>query len=101
MKSLQKKKRVANRKLLDLVKQLPCICCGQMPGNDYNPVDPSHITTQAALGGDTLDNVVPKCRRCHTNWGQKGIAWMLNQHNSLKAWLILHGREDVIQRSKR
>ncbi|OFZ54952.1 MAG: hypothetical protein A2428_02995 [Bdellovibrionales bacterium RIFOXYC1_FULL_54_43] len=47
-------------------KNFPCWSCGQPPGNDFNPVDYSHVLTIGAGRPDAWFNGTPQCRRCHT-----------------------------------
>ena len=59
---------IRNRTLLDTLKNQRCAACGQLPGNPYNPIDPSHIISRGAGGPDSAWNCVSHCRRCHDVW---------------------------------
>jgi hypothetical protein len=59
--SLEKPKRIENRKLLNEIKLQTCRACGR-PG----PNDPHHIRTVKSGGPDTEWNVISLDRRCHT-----------------------------------
>ncbi len=37
------------------------------------PVDPAHIRSRGAGGGDEPDNVIPLCRACHSEQHQMGL----------------------------
>lgn len=52
--------RKKNRKLLDEVKTKPCLVCG-----DPN-TDPCHIKSVGAGGSDEESNVLPMCRKHHS-----------------------------------
>jgi hypothetical protein len=97
-----KQKRVKNQKLLDFVKKQPCVACG-WNGDRFRPIDPHHITTKGAGGGDTENNVIPLCRVCHQYWGApfKGIKWMIEKYPTVRDWLERHKRTDVIEKSQR
>jgi hypothetical protein len=90
--------RVIDRKFLDWLKTQPCDACGQRPGDEFNPIDPSHITTVKNHGGDTRDNVCSHCRQCHTKWGSWGISKFLKRYPRFVRWLREHGRFDILKR---
>jgi hypothetical protein len=53
--------------VLKEVKTQRCIACN-------NPeTDPAHIKSRGSGGGDTHDNLLPLCRRCHTE--QHSLGW--------------------------
>lgn len=61
-----KPKRVINRALLDSIAALPCLVCG-------GKSDPCHIKSRGAGGADNPENLLPLCRRHHSeshsmNW---------------------------------
>lgn len=86
-----KKKRIVDRKLIEQVKQMKCLACGSLP-----PVDADHITTRGAGGDDTEDNLMPLCRRCHTLRHKLGIKTFAKKFLSVRRFLILKKRFDVI-----
>lgn len=53
-----------------LCRTLPCCACGSPP-----PSDPDHVRTRGA-GGKDLGNVVPLCRRCHSQRHDLGLEWI-------------------------
>jgi len=62
-----KVKRVDNRALIDALKRIVTWCewCGVPKHRSPWPLDPHHIKTRGAGGGDTLDNLVILCRLHH------------------------------------
>lgn len=86
-----KKKRIVNKKLIEQIKKMNCIACGSLP-----PVDADHITTRGAGGDDTEDNLMPLCRKCHTLRHKLGIKTFANRFFSVKRFLILKKRFDII-----
>lgn len=58
-----KNKRKSDLKLLSRIRDLPCCVCG------FKPSDASHIKTRGSGGPDEEWNVVPHCRKHHTEWG--------------------------------
>ena len=94
---LPKPRRVVNEVLLDEVRRQPCTI-----GQDcYGRGDPDHVTTHGAYGGDTPDNIMPLCRKHHTEKGAIGYAKMISKYPQYAAWLELHDRDDVFERSRR
>lgn len=59
--------RIEDRKLLDTYHDRACLACGARPS------DPCHIRSRGAGGPDTPWNLVPLCRRHHTE--QHTIGW--------------------------
>lgn len=80
-----KTKRIQNRKFLDYIKELPCCVCGAWPS------DPSHIRSKGAGGPDEFFNVVPKCRKCHTEYHQYGITKFIEKYPIFKKVLRERG----------
>lgn len=78
--AFEKPVRKANRSLLDEIKKCACAVCGRKPGNEFYPIDPSHIRSRGAGGPDEPWNVVPKCRACHGKWGRLGAYRFCQQH---------------------
>lgn len=91
MESFFKPVRVADRNLLDAVKNMPCLCCHRPP-----PSDPDHVTSRGAGGDDSESNVWPLCRKHHTERHSKGIVYMVDTYPRLKDWLHKMKRWDVL-----
>jgi len=84
---IPKIERVRNRKLLDQIKSQRCLVNSHCRG----PIDPHHVTTVGAFGGDTPDNVMPLCRKHHTEW-DSGIGKFLGKYPVVRKWLEAHDR---------
>lgn len=91
-----KPKRVVNKDLVEFVKSLGCICCASSPPNDAH-----HVTHKGAGGGDTWDNLMPLCRKCHSQWHQQGPGKMIEEYKSVEYWLTKAKRTDVLEKVKR
>ena len=78
---------------VEVARKSPCLAC-KKPG----PSDPHHVTHRGAGGGDTEDNLMPLCRKCHARWHQEGISKFLWRYPHVKEWLMQKGRFDVIQK---
>jgi len=67
MHPVPKVTRIENRTLIDELKRLVRYCewCGVKALHTHWPLDPHHIKTRGAGGGDTLDNLVILCRPDH------------------------------------
>lgn len=94
-----KRNRVQNRDLLDRVAQQPCAACGCRPQfNGAN--DPHHITSVKSGGDDVESNVMPLCRRHHTEWHQIGPSRMMDKYFGIERWLVRFDRFDVIEKRR-
>lgn len=91
--SFPKKKRAENRLLLDTIKKMRCCICGMHPGSTFNPIDPSHIKTRGAGGGDHIWNVVPHCRMHHREWEDSAKMDFLFKYPQMRALLVGLGWE--------
>ena len=97
MKSLQKPKRKSDRKFLDEIKRNPCSICGAL-STQMNPVDPAHIQSKGAGGGDDLWNIVPLCRVHHSEQHRIGMQSFVGKYvpfkNLLKSmgWKFENGK---------
>ena len=85
-----KPKREGNSKVLEMVRKQRCCACGAWPS------DPHHVTTKGAGGGDTGDNVMPLCRRHHTEWHQRGPSLVCSKYGPVLEWLKAHERQDIL-----
>ena len=106
--NLRKQNRIIDKEFLAFVSRLPCICCCSDLGDErYEagditvdwPIisDPDHVTTRGAGGGDTPDNVMPLCRRHHSERHQIGIGQMIRKYPSYRTWLQLAERTDILE----
>jgi HNH endonuclease len=57
-----------------LVRDKPCIVCGGWP------TDCAHIRSRGAGGPDTPWNLLPLCRRHHTEQHARGFVWMSKRY---------------------
>jgi hypothetical protein len=85
-----KPKRIKDRALLDAKKQLPCAACGTRRN-----VDPHHIRSKGSGGDDTDMNIIPLCRRDHSDWEQIGVVKMVAKYPTVGVWLERNGMWDV------
>jgi hypothetical protein len=69
--------RPVDEKVLQKVRGMGCCVCGQ------HPVDASHIRSRGAGGPDTMWNVVPHCRRHHTEWHSRGWKDFMRRNPSM------------------
>ena len=67
-----KNKRAKNPKLLQAIRQLPCVACGKA-----GPSDPDHIGTKGAGHGDADNNLWPLCRMDHRMKHDKGLSYFV------------------------
>lgn len=51
---------------MDTFHQMKCLVCFK------SPCDPCHIKTRGSGGHDKPDNIIPLCRKHHTEQGQIG-----------------------------
>lgn len=92
VKTLHKRKRIENEKLLAEIRTMPCCICGR------TPADPSHIRTRGSGGPDLNFNVVPKCRTHHILWGKVGFSRffeiypMFKFHLEELGWSVENGK---------
>lgn len=93
--------RIVDPKVRARIKEGRCIICG------CKGVDPDHIITKGAGGGDVPENLVPECRRHHNERHAKGWVWLLEKYPiarqamSEKGWIIgeILGRKKLIRSS--
>jgi hypothetical protein len=88
--------RSRNKKLLNEIKALSCQVCGKMP------VDPCHIRSVGAGGVDVEWNLLPMCRKHHSEQHNKGWIPMLAKYPMLELHLRCLGWQivDVLGRQK-
>ena len=86
MDKLSKPKRVKNKDNLNQVKKTPCIICKDLS-------DPCHIRSRGAGGGDEKWNLIPLCRKHHTEQHQIGWHDMAYKYWQVMVYLTHHGWE--------
>lgn len=87
---------VRDEKFLRFVRdQMSCLACGAVP------VDPHHVTTRKAGGGDVAVNIMPLCRDHHREIHRFGMGWAIKEHPVFKSWLVAAERQDVLDRIER
>jgi len=69
-----KNTRIKDRKLLDWIKEMPCLACGKYPS------DPCHIKTVKSGGPDLAINLLSLCRRHHSEQHQYGFFKFANKY---------------------
>lgn len=92
-------KRIQDTKLLERVKKQRCAATKKF-GTEFDPIDPHHITTKKAGGGDTKENIIPLLRSKHIEWHYKGAVHMIEKYQGVRDWLWLHKRFDILERVK-
>jgi hypothetical protein len=75
-----------NTKLRKALKDEPCLACGQIPGDSFNPIDPAHVRTFKVTQSDHPSNILSLCRRCH-RFQSKGWKAFLNKYPKVRARL--------------
>jgi hypothetical protein len=83
-----KPSRIKNRELLDAVKKQPCCVC-----RSQKNIDPSHIASVGSGGHDVEANLVPHCRRHHSEWHELGPFKFFEKYPSFAIHLCLKGWE--------
>lgn len=57
------------------------MACGRGPRSD-----PAHLRSVGAGGGDELTNLIPLCRRCHSEQHRTGIRTFVQKYNLPVEW---------------
>ena len=83
--------RIKNPKLLQIIREQPCVICHR------SPCDPDHIVTRGAGGDDTPSNLWPLCRSCHTLRHSIGIHRLAQRFPVCLMWLRDHGHDDIVE----
>lgn len=86
---LAKPKRTVNKALLKRVKAQKCAVGWDCEG----PSDPAHIRSRGAGGPDEEWNVIPFCRKHHTEQHKIGWYSMCKKYSGLGIRLTWHGWE--------
>lgn len=84
--------RLEDKYLRNYMRRFPCWACGEAPGNEMNPIDPSHILTRGAGHPDAWWNVCAHCRKCHDAF-ERGRMAFLEEHPRFLARLRAMGWE--------
>lgn len=82
-----KSKRKQDKELINYIKSLPCVVCGN------RPVDPDHIGTKGAGHGDEEWNLWPLDRVHHIEKHAIGLSQFVIRYPHLKKILIDTGWE--------
>lgn len=88
---LPKRIRIVDEELLETVRSLPCMGCGQTPSH------PHHLTSRGAGGGDIPTNVIPLCPVHHAEFHQQP-GKTIRKYPSIRYWLEAAERYDVLAR---
>lgn len=75
--------RIQNRKLLDTYHKKPCLACGQLS-------DPCHIISRGAGGPDEVWNLMPLCRKHHSEQHQKGWKALASRYPKVYIFFKAH-----------
>jgi hypothetical protein len=81
----QKEKLNVLNDFLELARQSHCVVCAK------KPCDPDHIKTRGSGGGDSWDNIIPLCRRHHTERHAKGMKYMSDKYKGYHEALASRG----------
>jgi len=91
------KKRIINRALIEEIRLEGCTI-----GNDcLGCVDVDHVTTRGGGGNDVRENLMPLCRKHHTEKGQIAFSGMIKKYPEYFKWLLKFNRDDIIERARR
>lgn len=88
--------RIVDKQLVAYVRLLSCVACGKRPCGEAH-----HVTTRGAGGGDTVNNLMPTCKQCHSAIHQYGYAKAIERRPGIGVWLQEAGRTDVLERAAR
>lgn len=86
MTSLQKKRRIVDRDLLDTYHNMPCACRGPC----FGQVVGHHIKSKGSGGDDVPENLIPLCTGHHMEIHSKGVQYMMVKHPEIRHYFI-HG----------
>lgn len=81
-----KSKRLQSQAALNEFRGKPCLVCG-------NPSDPAHIKTRGSGGNDSPENILPLCRRHHTEQHAVGFVRFIEKHPVMEHHLRARGWE--------
>ena len=78
-------KRIEDRSLLKSYHEKSCIACGS------KPCDPAHIKSQGSGGLDLEWNLIPLCRKHHSEQHQIGWKKFSSKYLNVLLYLKKHG----------
>lgn len=97
---LRKPERVKSKENLERCRALPCVACiGERVIQIY-PTECDHLTTRGSGGGDEQHNLLPNCTLHHTERHKIGILTFAKKYQSVRVFLELMGRTDILDRIK-
>jgi len=80
-----KNKRYENKDNMRALYDSRCVVC-QVRG-----CDPAHIKSQGSGGGDFVWNIMPLCRRHHTESHKLGFITFAKKYDAVYKWLQANG----------
>lgn len=87
-----KTKRIENKELIKSIKEQSCLICNK------SPVDVHHLTTKGAGGDDVESNLVPICRKHHSELHQYGLGKFSWKYPRIKEFLVKMKRFDLLDK---
>ena len=75
VKSFFKRRTFKSKENLLLIKSMMCMACHAMP-----PSDPAHLKSRKAGGGDQMWNLIPLCRKCHSEQHTIGLRRFVDKY---------------------
>jgi hypothetical protein len=85
--SLQKKRRIVDKSLIEDIEGFPCIHCG-VQADEFH-----HVKHKGSGGPDLHHNLMPICRVGHQEIHKIGLSKMANKYETIHQWLINWGWE--------
>jgi hypothetical protein len=82
---MTKKTRIEDKAILHSFYTRHCIVCG------VRGCDPAHIKTKGSGGDDIENNLMPLCRKHHSEQHATGIVSFINKYPSVKLYIEMKG----------
>jgi hypothetical protein len=82
----KRSKRTVDLALLKTVRAQPCLVC-----RNYGESDPHHVKSKGSGGHDIPTNVVPLCRKHHTEIHAIGLNRFSEKYVEISLWLSRNG----------
>jgi 5-methylcytosine-specific restriction endonuclease McrA len=79
--------RKVDKKLLKSYHKLKCIVC------KVGQAEAHHVKSKKSGGDDVEYNLIPLCRKCHSEVHSIGLNRFSDKHSSVKGWLLKNGWE--------